>query len=459
MVHSPAGRAPATRSFVVALMILVLAVAGSLWWRDYQSQFVYGVEVDGSFLGYVAARDDWKGALEAAAAAAEAEMGLPVVLRSEVTLTRTRLVPEQVVLSGDALVEACRAMVRFMSQAWAVSVDGRDVAFLRTEGEARQVAAGLVDDYRASLLAKGNTEVLDVAICETVEFRVTEARVQDIVDVERAKRILLRGTDRLEIHVVSRGESLWSIADSNDLSLSDLRKANPELGKSDLIRIGQELNLIVPDPYVNLESTERYTYIRYLPFTEQVRQDASLWPWESFVQKAGVRGRRQVTVEIDRLNGDETGRRTIGEKHLSDPQTQIFVMGVKTQPTRAGGLVWPAVGRITSPYGWRGREFHHGVDMGAPYGAPVAAVRGGTVTFAGWRGGYGNLVIIDHGDGMESYYAHLSSIAVKSGQSVSQAQTIGKVGNTGRSYGAHLHLEIRINGKPVNPINHYPRGG
>lgn len=459
MVQSPAGRAPATRTFLVALLILFLGVLGSVWWRGYQSQFVIGVEVDGSFLGYVPSREDWHTALAQAAAAAESEMGLPVVLRSQLTLTRTKSLPDQVILSGANLVDACRSMLRFVSQAWAVSVDGRDVAYLRTEAEAREVLAGLVDDYRQGLLAKGNTEVLSAEVAETVEYRVTEARVQDIVDVERAKRILLRGTDRLEIHVVARGESLWSIANANALSVSDLRKANPQLGSNDLIRIGQELNLIVPDPYVNLESTERYTFIRYLPFVESVRQDGTLWPWESYVQKAGVRGRRQVVVEIDRVNGDETARRAVSEKHLSDPQAQVFVMGVKTEPIRSGGLVWPAVGRITSSFGWRGREFHHGVDMGAPYGSAVAAVKAGTVTKAGWQGGYGNLVIIDHGNGLESYYAHLSAISVQVGESVSQGEVIGKVGNTGRSYGAHLHLEIRVNGDPANPIGHYPRGG
>lgn len=119
----------------------------------------------------------------------------------------------------------------------------------------------------------------------------------------------------------------------------------------------------------------------------------------------------------------------------------------------SSGLVWPVGGSITSGYGMRWGRLHAGIDIGAGYGAPIVAAASGTVISAGWMGGYGNLVIIDHGGGMATAYAHQSSIAVGGG-SVSQGQVIGYVGSTGNSTGAHLHFEVRINGSPVDPLGY-----
>ena len=117
------------------------------------------------------------------------------------------------------------------------------------------------------------------------------------------------------------------------------------------------------------------------------------------------------------------------------------------------GLIWPCAGPITSGYGMRWGRLHAGIDIGAGYGTPIHAAASGNVIFAGWMGGYGNFVIIDHGGGMATAYAHQSSIAVGGG-SVSQGQVIGYVGSTGPSTGPHLHFEVRINGSPVDPLGY-----
>lgn len=459
MVIPPGDRASPMRPFLIGLLIFAVGLAGALWWEDYQRQFVYAVEIDGSFVGCVGTKEEWRLAVQECRGLAEAAMGVPVALRSDMELTRKRLTPDDVVLSGPDLVEAAAARLVFVTDVWAISVDGVDVAYVRTESEARRVIPSIIQDYRQTLLARGNTTVLEIVVAEEVTCHRAEAPIDKVGDAEQAKRVLLRGTDRVKVHVVKSGENLWSIANSNSLTVDDLRRANPNLQNLNMIKVGQEINLIVPDPYLTIHSKERYVYISYLPFSETVKSDSSLWPWESYVEKAGVHGRKEVTVSIDRTNGNETGRQVLAERLLSSSSSQSYVLGTKKNPTSAVGLVWPAQGRITSPFGWRRREFHRGVDIGAPYGAPVYACKGGTVAFAAWNGGYGRLVIIDHGGGMESYYAHLSSIAVSVGQTVGMGDCLGYVGNTGRSTGAHLHFEIRIDGEAQNPIGYYPHGG
>jgi murein DD-endopeptidase MepM/ murein hydrolase activator NlpD len=119
----------------------------------------------------------------------------------------------------------------------------------------------------------------------------------------------------------------------------------------------------------------------------------------------------------------------------------------------ASGLIWPVNGPVVSPFGMRWGRLHAGIDIGVPYGTPIHAAASGTVIFAGWMGGYGNFVIVDHGGGLATGYAHQSSIAVGGG-SVSQGQVIGYVGCTGHCFGPHLHFEVRVNGTPVDPLGY-----
>jgi murein DD-endopeptidase MepM/ murein hydrolase activator NlpD len=120
----------------------------------------------------------------------------------------------------------------------------------------------------------------------------------------------------------------------------------------------------------------------------------------------------------------------------------------------ASGLIWPVSGPVTSPFGYRWGRLHAGIDIGVPYGTPIHAAASGRVVIAGWEGGYGNYTCIDHGGGLATCYAHQSSFAVGAGASVSQGQVIGYVGNTGHSFGPHLHFEVRVNGTPVDPLGY-----
>ena len=97
---------------------------------------------------------------------------------------------------------------------------------------------------------------------------------------------------------------------------------------------------------------------------------------------------------------------------------------------------------------------HEGIDLGAAYGTPIAAAAAGTVIYAGWLGGYGNLTVIDHGGGLATAYGHQSQITVTVGQQVGQGEIIGNVGSTGHSTGPHLHFEVRIDGQAVDPLGY-----
>lgn len=170
---------------------------------------------------------------------------------------------------------------------------------------------------------------------------------------------------------------------------------------------------------------------------------------------------------IDRLKSDRLALAQAEDRLLEDSRRLSEIILAKVQPYSGlvlppgtGQLMYPTIGPVTSNFGWRthpilGTErFHSGIDFGADYGSLVYASERGRVIYADWYGGYGNAVIIDHGNGMTTLYAHCSELYVKDGDMVEKGQPISAVGSTGFSTGPHLHFELRANGEPLNPATY-----
>jgi murein DD-endopeptidase MepM/ murein hydrolase activator NlpD len=169
---------------------------------------------------------------------------------------------------------------------------------------------------------------------------------------------------------------------------------------------------------------------------------------------------RAWTNEANALNGVSAQLATQIEAAQSAPAAPSDGSGASSgSPSSSGtpassGLIWPVSGPITSPFGMRWGSLHPGLDIGAGMGTPIKAAAAGRVIISGYNGGYGNLVVIDHGNGLATAYAHQSQIAVSVGQQVGQGQVIGYVGSTGFSTGPHLHFEVRVNGSAVDPMGY-----
>lgn len=172
--------------------------------------------------------------------------------------------------------------------------------------------------------------------------------------------------------------------------------------------------------------------------------------------------RNQKKVVLDRAQTDAAAyeaQEAELEAQSEEIARQLRAAGVTAPPAVAtGSLVWPMEGNISSYFGMRTllgvTRMHNGIDIAGPSGRAIVAVDGGTVVLAGWNGGYGKCVIVDHGGGMATLYAHLSQINVSIGRQVGQGDTLGLCGSTGYSTGPHLHFEVRDNGSPINPLNY-----
>ena len=169
-----------------------------------------------------------------------------------------------------------------------------------------------------------------------------------------------------------------------------------------------------------------------------------------------VRTRMLAAIRVDR-DHIEDDTRELREQSFALARRIAAIQGVPyaepadTTPS-AAGFTWPTSGQITSGFGPRWGRMHQGLDIAAPTGRPITAAKSGTVIVAGWSGGYGQLVVIDHGGGLATAYAHQSRIAVKTGDPVTQGGLVGFVGSTGHSTGPHLHFEVRVNGAARDPL-------
>lgn len=196
---------------------------------------------------------------------------------------------------------------------------------------------------------------------------------------------------------------------------------------------------------------------------ELERTRAELEAREQDLIEARERERRALArtrTEVGSLQGDVSdlekkvqAQLQAAQAESATPSEPVAATPGASEPS-SSGLIWPVSGSVTSPFGPRWGSMHEGIDIGAAEGTPIQAADSGTVVMAGWNGGYGNYTCIDHGGGFSTCYAHQSVIGVSVGQQVEQGEVIGEVGNTGHSFGAHLHFETRVNGAAQDPLGY-----
>ncbi len=292
------------------------------------------------------------------------------------------------------------------------------------------------------------------------KVEITEAYVSKewITSPEEAADQITKESQKNEIYEVQPGDTLSTIANGHGLYVKDVLALNSGLSENTILQIGDEIIITVPQPELTVVTVEQTTYEEeYFGEVQYVYND-DWYTTKSVTLQEEVAGYHEVTALVTKSNGVETGREMTHEVVMREPVVKIVEVGTKTPPTYIKPL---SGGRQTSGFGRRkaptkgASTNHRAIDWATPTGTAIWASSGGTVATAGWQSGYGYVVYINHPDGNQTRYGHLSKILVKTGQKVKQGQKIALSGNTGRSTGPHLHFELRVNGTPVNPYNYF----
>jgi murein DD-endopeptidase MepM/ murein hydrolase activator NlpD len=278
------------------------------------------------------------------------------------------------------------------------------------------------------------------------------------MDLETAVNLITKEQETQKIYKVVSGDTLSQICLANDIPMEELIAINDSLeSENTLIRVDQELIINVPEPELSIISKKQQVY------TEDYEADVEYVPNDEWYTTKSVTlqepsaGRRKVAAVIEYKNGQEESREILKEEVYAEAVPKIVERGTQTPPTYIKPI---SGGRLSSGFGARSAPtkgastYHKGVDWSTPTGTTVYASNAGTVAFAGWASGYGYAVYINHADGRQTRYGHLSKVLVSAGQTVSQGEKIALSGNTGRSTGPHVHFEIRINGTAVNPLKY-----
>lgn len=300
--------------------------------------------------------------------------------------------------------------------------------------------------------------LMEMGFVENIEIVETFLLEEELTPLSTAIEEVTKEQEVNVTYEVVAGDTLSGISEKTNIPLERIIELNDSIAnENSTIRIGQELIVTVPEPELSVTRTEQI-YAEETYDADIIYIDNDEWyTTDEVTRQEPSTGFRKAVALISYRNDKEIDKQIVKEEVLMEAVPKIVERGTKIPPTYikplSGGRITSRFGRRTSPT--RGASSNHkGVDWGVPVGSSIYAASGGTVTRAGWYGGYGYVVFIRHPGGTETRYAHLSRVLVSVGQSVKQGQRIALSGNTGVSTGPHLHFEILINGVAVNPLNY-----
>jgi len=306
------------------------------------------------------------------------------------------------------------------------------------------------DDYELGILSMDfaeDVEIVEAYLPESQLTGLSEAIDQVTKEQETASE-----------YEVVKGDTLSEIAIKVNIPMERIIEMNDSLeDERSTLQIGQKLVITVPEPELSVVRVEENYYEESYDAEVIYIENDSWYTNQSVVHQQPSAGFRRVVADVSFLNDKETERDILKEEVVMEAVAKVVERGTRIPPTYikpiSGGRQSSGFGRRSAPT--KGAStYHKGIDWATPTGTPVYASCGGTVTRAGWGSGYGYVVYIDHEDGRQTRYGHLSKVLVSVGDTVKQGERIALSGNTGVSTGPHLHFEILINGTQVNPLKY-----
>lgn len=355
------------------------------------------------------------------------EKAVPVPVRGKIVISTIMMLLFAVAVfvgirtgpTGDIPVALANGEV--ITPPYYITVDGEKAVLVESKDSAQKAIDDVIEEY------KGNPEeILDIRLLEDTSIEKMDIKngdeMPEILTEEEAASRLLEGKD----------------------------------GKS-------QITVVV---------TKEKTQHQLIEYEEEYKPEPAMYVGETKVETEGSDGLEEVTKIVVSENGQTVDEKIVSAETIREPVQQTILTGTKNYDGYGGGSAAADEGTsrqegatyttlndpvddicITSKFGPRWGGMHYGVDLGASMGSNIYAADEGTVYYAAYNGGYGNLVKIDHGNGMQTYYAHCSKLLVSEGQKIKRGQKIALIGSTGNSTGPHLHFEVIINGVRVDPLD------
>ncbi|GGF95485.1 metalloendopeptidase [Paenibacillus albidus] len=373
-------------------------------------------------------------------------------------------------IDSEATLEKLDGMLKAYAVGVKLMVDGKAVGIVKDQETASAVLQGVKEHYLPETAAskgailKQTAASRTAAVSQTAAEPVASAKIREevtvvpvqadpnkVLNLEEAVKVLTEGKEAPLVYAVQEGDTISGIAKRFEITQAEIFAHNPGV-KELTLQIGDELQLTVPQPDLTVVTVEQVSEEVVTEPEVEVRTSNLLEAGKSKVVRPGQTGLKQMQYQLTKENGVVVKEEWLGQTVIQASLPEVVYRGTKVVGEGTGRFAWPVTGATTtSSFGERWGRSHKGVDL-VSGNRTIMASDAGTITFAGVMSGYGNVVIMDHRNGYETYYGHLNSISVSVGQRLEQGGKIGVMGNTGRSTGTHLHFEIRKNGTALNPM-------
>ena len=473
--------------------------------------FVYDTSINGESVGYVTTTSELRQAMTAAETYASDVLSEHYTFTKPVT-TSASIARTDECLSSDDLTSAITEQIDEIENLAVLSIDGVEVCGLENAEDVQTVLDEIKNSYQSKLPEQSGAQAAfqqnvtirykdtsanrsmsaedlrhlltpgdcvstytvpenattDQVLSDTGATLETLTYLNPTVDfetqTEEAQASAASGTETTETNAV--GTTTAAVANTTAASAENQEKA--EDGKT---KLTGGMVLSVPNlsnSILTVQTTDVEHRTEEIPYETVTKENDQLPVGTQNIVQIGAVGSRDITEQVVYVNGIRQSSTELENTVSKEPVQEIIEVGTKPVLTAAstasyayngvgtvagtGTMIRPfAAGRVTSNYGYRGSEFHTGVDFAGAAGSNVVAADSGTVIWAGPKGNYGNCVMISHGNGLVTLYAHNSELEVSAGDAVSQGTVIAKVGSTGRSTGPHCHFEVRLYGQIQNP--------
>ena len=433
-----------------AVFVFVVHYAFSL-------NFAIGVQYNGEHLGYI--QD------ESVFQETEAKIQSRLIYQSEdqelsydPTFTLAIVPTGSLMTSAELTDTIISASGTDVVEATGLIIDGTFVGAVKD-------ISGVKEHLDSKLAAAKQSENDRVEFTKTVEMEEGLYFKSNVVAESDLIALLDSNTKVDRYYTVQEGDAPLSIAEKNDVTLDELVALNPDILTN--CPIGRSVLVNKSESYLPVKRIVTVSYEESIPYSTEYVETSSLYKGQKQTKTSGKNGSQTITADISYVDGVEIGREILSTVVTAQPVNEVILEGTAALPSVSGGggnpskygLIWPTSGPgryVSSPYG--GSRNHKAIDIcywGGAYGKTIVAAHSGVVTYAGWKPSYGYVVFIQSGS-VTTVYGHCSKLAVSTGQTVSQGQYIANIGNTGYSFGAHVHFEVRINGTHVNPALYLP---
>lgn len=443
-----------------AFALVALCFTISYWGRV---TLALEINYNGSVIGYTATESIYLAAEEQAKERLVTASNTKSTEESLIKPAQYRLkVVEKTDLSDapaicDRLIENSDSNI---TNACGIYIDGEFLCAVKNETDATSIFDKILSDYENSDPNAVTGFVEDI----TYEQGLYPDNENTVWDAAKLSEKLNSKKSEAVYYGVQTGDTLSGIAQKFSISTARLMELNPDAGET--IHVGQRLLVSSEVNYVRVQVTRTETHIETLAYTSTSVNNPNLYKGTKRVTTKGVNGQQLVTELVTYVDGIRTSSKEVSRVTTQEPVNEVVQVGAKNYSSYSSGgsaisyggrFVWPAIGATSISSGYGGARRHGGVDIvrpgGRSTGLTIVAAASGTVTTATYHSSWGYYIVINHGNGLSTLYAHMlrGSFKVGVGQRVSAGQPIGNIGSSGNVTGPHLHFEVLVNGNRTNP--------